>query len=247
MTDQEWNKVRETLLSAFPDIMTKLSFLGGPEQVAATSRIWRKTLEGYTAEECFKVIGEWVKGIREPFKPNEWDRVALVLRARIGGMRNEEKKINSPAKETGKRLRDDRGFGNMEPVYRAMAAKMAGEIDDEQMAELTRKALEQIPTTDVMREPRYDCHLCGDRGTVRVYNERSVHEIKRDPNYDGVIGDCDMAMCFCSAGNQFNNEQRPFAKFSRSRFCQVKAVERVDQVEEIREWITSQRKAEWVA
>jgi len=247
MNEAEWLEVRRTLLSAFPDLLTKLSFLGGQEQVTATTRMWRETLKGFTSKECLKVIGQWVRGERDPFRPNEWDRVALIIRSRIQFDRSEASRQNSPAKETGKRLRDDRGLGDMEPLYRAMAAKMAGEIDDEQMAELTRKAIEQIPTTDVMREPRYDCHLCCDRGTVRVYNERSVHELKRDPNYDGVIGDCDMAMCFCSVGNQFNNEQRPFAKFSRSRFCQVRAVERSDQVEEIREWITSQRKAEWVA
>lgn len=247
MTDEEWSNVRQTLLSAFPDIMTKLSFVGGQEQITATTRMWRKTLEPFTAEECFKVIGQWVKGEREPFKSNEWDRVALIMRSRIQFERDEVRKQNSPAKKILKLTRNDAGFGSMAAIFEAIDAKRNGEISEEQLEALTQKALDQIAPTDPLSGPRYDCKLCCDRGTVRVFREASLNEVKRDRFYAGVIGDMDMAACSCSAGDAYANAQRPYPRFSDSRFCVVKGVTHNQQLAAILEWLNSFSRNEWVA
>lgn len=247
MTDQEWERVRQTLLSAFPDILTKLSFVGGEGQVTATTRMWRKTLENCTAEECFRVIGEWVRGEKEPFKPNEWDRVALVLKARIGGMRNEERQMHSPAKKSFRLRPNDSGFGVMAAINAAIDARKSGDIDEEEVERLTIKALSQILSSDPLAGPRFDCRMCCDRGLVRVYREHSVNELKRDSQFAGVIDDNDMVACNCSAGEVYVNLPKPYPRYSDGRFCIVKGVTRQQQLSEIHEWLASSTKNVWVA
>ena len=246
MNDQEWTKVRDTLLSAFPDLMTKLSFIGGAEQVAGTSRMWRKTLEGYTAKECNRVIDEWVNGIN-PFRPNEWDRVALIMRARIGGIRTEERAVHSPAKQAFRLRPDDEGFVCMADIYAAMDARKRGEISEAEQERLTEAALKQIPARDPLSGPRFNCRLCRDSGLVRVYREHSVNELKRDSQFAGVIDDNDMVACNCSAGEVYANLPKPFPRYSDGRFCMVNGVTRSQQLAEIGDWIASSTKHEWVA
>jgi hypothetical protein len=247
MNDQEWTKVRDTLLSAFPDLMTKLSFIGGAEQVAGTSRMWRETLKGCTAEECYRVIGQWVRGEKEPFRSNEWDRVALILKARIGGMRNEERLQNAPSKQKFRLRPNDSGFGVMSAIFAAIDARKSGDIDEAEVERLTEAALKQIPARDPLSGPRFNCRLCRDSGLVRVYREHSVNELKRDSQFAGIIDDNDMVACNCSAGEVYSNLSKPFPRYSDGRFCMVNGVTRSQQLAEIGDWIASSTKHEWVA
>lgn len=93
MNRTEFDEFKDRLFTAFPSFRTHIN--SKSDNPVGTLETWFKTLSGVELAEADKVVDEWLNGIKEPPKAFELDYVAIVIRARVGRMRDDESRYRT--------------------------------------------------------------------------------------------------------------------------------------------------------